>query len=75
MHPQKSCYRGRRYQQRLYHVIYNCSFFTHIVRINQAADGLQRAESVALLIELPAAGVPDEVATLLMGQNICCWSL
>lgn len=48
---------------------------THVVRINQAADRLQRAESVVLIVELTAAGVPDKVAALLMGQNVCCGSL
>ncbi len=54
---------------------YSCSLFTHIVSIDQATNCLQWAEGVVLSIVLTTAGIPDQVAALLISQDICCGSL
>ena len=43
---------------------------THVVSVDDAADGLQRTEGVVLTVELSAAGVPDEEAALLQSQDV-----
>lgn len=55
--------------------MYLCALLTHIVSIDQATDCLQWAESVILAIVLTTARIPDQVAALLKGQDICCGSL
>lgn len=54
---------------------YSCSLFTHIVSIDQATNCLQWAEGVVLSIVLTTAGIPDQVAALLISQDICSGSL
>lgn len=51
------------------------SLFAHIVSIDQGANGLQWAEGVVLSIVLTTAGIPDQVAALLISQDISCGSL
>lgn len=42
----------------------------HVISADQPADRLQGAEGVVLAVALAAAGVPDEVAALLVGQDV-----
>lgn len=49
-----------------------CCVLTHVVGAEQRADRLQRAEGVVLAVALPAAGVPDQVAALLVRQDVGC---
>lgn len=46
---------------------YNCWLPTHIVSSDQATDHLQWTEGVILAIVLTTAGIPDQVAALLIG--------
>lgn len=43
---------------------------THVIGADQRADRLQGAEGVVLAVALAAAGVPDQVAALLVGQHV-----
>lgn len=43
---------------------------THVISADQRADRLQGAEGVILAVALAAAGVPDQVAALLVGQHV-----
>lgn len=43
---------------------------THVISVDQRADRLQGAEGVILAVALAAAGVPDQVAALLIGQHV-----
>lgn len=43
---------------------------THVIAADQRADRLQGAEGVVLAVALAAAGVPDQVAALLVGQDV-----
>lgn len=44
--------------------------FTNVIGVDQAADGLQGAECVILTVVLPGAGIPDQIAVLLIRQNV-----
>ena len=44
--------------------------WSHVVGADQAAHGLQGAEGVVLAVVMAAAGVPDQVAALLVGQDV-----
>lgn len=54
---------------------YSHTLFTHVVSIDQAANCLQWAERVVLSVVLTTAGIPNQVAALLINQDICCGSL
>lgn len=43
---------------------------SHVIGADQPADRLQGAEGVVLAVALAAAGVPDQVAALLVGQDV-----
>lgn len=51
------------------------SLFTHVVSIDQRTNCFQRAEGVILSVVLTTAGVPDQVAALLVSQDVRCGSL
>lgn len=43
---------------------------SHVIGADQPANRLQGAEGVVLAVALAAAGVPDQVAALLVGQDV-----
>lgn len=59
---------GWRYQVR-------CYIFTHIVSVDQGTNCLQGTEGVILSVVLTTAGIPDQVAALLISQHVRCGSL